>query len=66
LSAKFVPNFEDKIYHLVSMTDPHGRILCVLEWSRYFFFQSDKIFYFCQAAAGVSMWGALSEERTDL
>jgi hypothetical protein len=38
LSAKLVPTFADRGYHVVSATDPHGRILCFLDRSRYYFF----------------------------
>jgi hypothetical protein len=34
-----VPNFADKGCHVISVTDPYGRILCFLDRSRYFFFQ---------------------------
>jgi hypothetical protein len=39
LSATLVPIFADRECHLVSATDPYGRILGFLERSRYFFFQ---------------------------
>jgi hypothetical protein len=39
LSEKLVPTFEDREWHVVSVTDPHDRILGFLDWSRYFFFQ---------------------------
>jgi CBS-domain-containing membrane protein len=39
LSAKLVPTFADRGCHLVSVTDPYGRILGFLDRSRYFFFQ---------------------------
>jgi hypothetical protein len=39
LSAKLVPNFADKGCHVVSVTDPYGRILGFLGRMRYFFFQ---------------------------
>jgi hypothetical protein len=39
LSAKLVPNFADRVCHVVSVTDPYGRILGFLDRSRYFFFQ---------------------------
>jgi hypothetical protein len=39
LSAKLVPNFADRGCRVVSVTDPYGRILCLLDRSRYFFFQ---------------------------
>jgi hypothetical protein len=39
-SAKLVPTFADGKCHVVSMTDPYGRILDFLDWSRYFFFQA--------------------------
>jgi hypothetical protein len=39
LSAKLVPTFADRGCHVVSVTDPYGRILSFLDWSRYFFFQ---------------------------
>jgi hypothetical protein len=39
LSAKLVPTFADKECHVVSVTDPCGRILGFLDRSRYFFFQ---------------------------
>jgi hypothetical protein len=38
LSAKLVSTFADRVCHVVSVTDPHGRILGFLDWSRYFFF----------------------------
>jgi hypothetical protein len=39
LSEKLVPNFADKGCRVVSTTDPHGRFLSFLHWSRYYFFQ---------------------------
>jgi hypothetical protein len=36
LSEKWVPNFEDKGCHVVSVKDPYGRILGFLDLSRYF------------------------------
>jgi hypothetical protein len=39
LLAKLVPTFADRACHAVSVTDPSGRILGVLDRSRYFFFQ---------------------------
>jgi hypothetical protein len=39
LSAKLVPNFADRGCHIVSVTDPYGRIFGFLDRSRCFFFQ---------------------------
>jgi hypothetical protein len=39
MSAKLVPTFVDKECHVVSVTDPYGRILGFLDRNRYFFFQ---------------------------
>jgi hypothetical protein len=39
LSAKLVPTFADRGCHMVSATDPYGRIIGLLDRSRYFFFQ---------------------------
>jgi hypothetical protein len=39
LSAKLVLTFEDRGSHVVSVTDPYGRILGFLDRSPYFFFQ---------------------------
>jgi hypothetical protein len=39
LSAKLVQTFADRWCHVISVTDPYGRILGFLDWSRYFFFQ---------------------------
>jgi hypothetical protein len=39
LSAKLVPTFADRGCHVVIVTDPYGRILGFIDWSRYFFFQ---------------------------
>jgi hypothetical protein len=36
LSAKLVPTFADRGCHVVSATDPYGRILGFLDRSRYF------------------------------
>jgi hypothetical protein len=36
LSAKRLPTFADRGCHVVSVTDPYGRILGFLDWSRYF------------------------------
>jgi hypothetical protein len=36
LSAKWLPTFADKGCHVVSVTDPYGRILGFLDRSRYF------------------------------
>jgi hypothetical protein len=41
LSAKLVPNFEDRGYRVVSSKNPYGRILGFLERSSYYFFQVD-------------------------
>jgi hypothetical protein len=35
-SAKWLPTFADKVFHVVSVTDPYGRILGFLDRSRYF------------------------------
>jgi hypothetical protein len=37
LSAKRLPTFADRVCHVVSVTDPYGRILDFLDRSRYFF-----------------------------
>jgi hypothetical protein len=39
LSAKLVPTFADRRYLVLRVTEPYGRILGFLDWSRYFFFQ---------------------------
>jgi hypothetical protein len=39
LSTKLVPTFTDRGCHVVSVTDPYGRILSFLDRSCYFFFQ---------------------------
>jgi hypothetical protein len=39
LSTKLVPTFSDRGHHVVSVTDFYGRILSLLDRSRYFFFQ---------------------------
>jgi CBS-domain-containing membrane protein len=39
LSAKLVPTFADRGFHVVSVTDPYSRILGFLDQSRYFFFE---------------------------
>jgi CBS-domain-containing membrane protein len=39
LSAKLVPTFADRGCHVVSVTDPYGRILGFIDRSRYGFFQ---------------------------
>jgi hypothetical protein len=36
LSAKWLPTFADRVCHVVSVTDPYGRILGFLDRSRYF------------------------------
>jgi hypothetical protein len=36
-SAKWLPTFADKGCHVVSVTDPYGRILGFLDRSRYFY-----------------------------
>jgi hypothetical protein len=40
-----VPTFADRGSHVVSVTDPYGRILDFLDQSRYFFFQVAPQFY---------------------
>jgi hypothetical protein len=40
LSANLVPNFADRRCHVVSTTDPYGRILAFLDRGRYFFFEA--------------------------
>jgi hypothetical protein len=39
MSAKLESTFADIRCHVVSVTDPYGRILGFLDWSCYFFFQ---------------------------
>jgi hypothetical protein len=39
LSVKLVPSFEDRGCHVVSATDPCGRILGILDRKSYFFYQ---------------------------
>jgi hypothetical protein len=39
LSSKLVPTFADRGCHVVSVTDPYGRIRFFLDRSSYFFFQ---------------------------
>jgi CBS-domain-containing membrane protein len=39
LFAEVIPTFADRGCHVVSVTDPCGRILGFLDRSRYFFFQ---------------------------
>jgi hypothetical protein len=39
LSAKLLPNFEDRGWHVVCVTDPYGSILGFLDRSHYFFSQ---------------------------
>jgi hypothetical protein len=39
LSVKLVQTFADRVCHLVSVTDPYGRILGFLDRSSYFYFQ---------------------------
>jgi hypothetical protein len=43
LSAKLVPTFADRWCHVVSVTDPYGRILGFLVRSSYFFLSSSSI-----------------------
>jgi CBS-domain-containing membrane protein len=38
-SAKLVPTFADRGCHVVSVTDPYGRILGFLDRNRYLFYQ---------------------------
>jgi hypothetical protein len=38
-SVKSLQTFADRVCHVVSVTDPYGRILGFLDRSRYFFFQ---------------------------
>jgi hypothetical protein len=45
LSAKLVPTFENRGFHVVSMTDAYGRILDFLDRCHYFFFQVAPQFY---------------------
>jgi hypothetical protein len=45
LSAKLVPTFADIECHVVSVTDPYGRILDFLDPNRYFFFHVAPQFY---------------------
>jgi hypothetical protein len=39
LLAKLVANFADKGCHVVSVTDPYGRIISLLDRNSYIFFQ---------------------------
>jgi hypothetical protein len=45
LIAMLVPTFADREYHVVSVTDPYGRILGFLDQNRYFFFKVAPQFY---------------------
>jgi hypothetical protein len=45
LPAKLVPTFADRVSHVVSVTDPYGRNLGFLDWSRYYFFQTNPQLY---------------------
>jgi hypothetical protein len=45
LSAKIVPTFADKGCHVVSVTDPFGRILGFVDRSRYVFVQAAPLLY---------------------
>jgi hypothetical protein len=45
LSAKLVPTFVDRERHVVSVTDPYGRILGFLDRSTYFFFLVAPLLY---------------------
>jgi hypothetical protein len=40
MSATLMPTFAERGCHVVSATDPHGRILGFLDRSRYYFFQA--------------------------
>jgi hypothetical protein len=40
LSAKLMPTFADRGCHVVSVTEPHSRIVAFLDRSRYFFFRA--------------------------
>jgi hypothetical protein len=40
LVGKLVPTFVDRVCHVVSVTDPYGRIIGFLGRNRYFFFQA--------------------------
>jgi hypothetical protein len=46
LSAKLVPTFADRWCHVVSATDPYGRILRFIDRIRYPFFQGAPQMYF--------------------
>jgi hypothetical protein len=46
LLAKLVPTFAVKGCHVISVTDPYGRTLYFLDWSRYIFFQVAPRLYF--------------------
>jgi CBS-domain-containing membrane protein len=39
LWAKLVPTFEDRGCHVVSVTDPYGRILGFIDRNLYYFYQ---------------------------
>jgi CBS-domain-containing membrane protein len=39
LSPKLMPTFANGRFHVISVTDPYGRILGFLDRSDYFFFQ---------------------------
>jgi hypothetical protein len=45
LSAKLVLTFADRGCHMVSVTDPYGRVLGFLDQTRYVFFQVDPQLY---------------------
>jgi hypothetical protein len=45
LSVKLVPNVVDRECHVVSVTDPYGRILGFLDRKRYYFFPVAPQFY---------------------
>jgi hypothetical protein len=45
MSAKILPTFADRGYHVVNVTDPYGHILDFLDRSRYYSFQVTPEFY---------------------
>jgi hypothetical protein len=74
LSAEWLPTFEDRGCHMVSVTDPYGRILGFLDRSRYFSIKQllsctheagwtpfqTHYFFFCSGSAGNRNWASES------
>jgi hypothetical protein len=59
LTAKLVPTFADRRCHVVTVTNPYGRILGFLDRSSYFFFQVAPQYRRCHVVTVTNPYGRI-------